>query len=315
MTAIESTAEAATAAASAEKPASGEPPHVERPLRGVLLVSLAVLFFACNDITTKYLVGHYEVPMVAAVRYIIHLLLMVALLGPSLGRRLVIVHRPVLVLVRAACLVASTLFMGLGFQLMPVAESVSIVYLAPLVVVLLARPLLGERIGLLGWLACAAGFCGVLLILRPGGGLDPTGVLYVLGAMVMSVVYYLLSRILARTERTSSLLFYVALCGAIGFGITLPWTLHGVAPGPLELALFLSLGITAALGHFLFTAANRDAPASVLAPIGYTQLIWVGLLSWLFFDHVPDALTIVGMVIVAGAGTLIALKSTRPARP
>jgi hypothetical protein len=130
MTAIESTAEAATAAASAEKPASGEPPHVERPLRGVLLVSLAVLFFACNDITTKYLVGHYEVPMVAAVRYIIHLLLMVALLGPSLGRRLVIVHRPALVLVRAACLVASTLFMGLGFQLMPVAESVSIVYLA-----------------------------------------------------------------------------------------------------------------------------------------------------------------------------------------
>ena len=281
-----------------------------RPLLGVLFIAAATLLFATNDTANKLLVADYNVPLVAAIRYIVHALLMLALLGPSKGREMVKTTRTGLVVVRSLCLVIATFFAGLALQRMPVAETVSIIYLSPIIVVLLARPLLGETIGAMGWIAAFAGFAGVLLIVRPGGGLDLLGVGYVLCNVVVTVAYYLLSRVLARTEKTLALLFYSALGGAICFGIALPWTLYGVAPTLLQIALFLSMGITAGLGHYCFTAAHRFAPSSVLAPINYLHLVWAGLLGWLVFGHVPEALTIAGMAIVASAGVAVALRST-----
>ena len=74
----------------------------------------------------------------------------------------------------------------------------------------------------------------------------------------------------------------------------------------------VSLGVYGGLGHFLFTAAFRYAPASLLAPLNYLQLLWAGLLGWLVFGHVPDVLSLLGMAIVAGSGVLVALKTRRP---
>ena len=280
-----------------------------RPLLGVLFIAVATLLFATNDTANKLLVTDYNVPLVAAIRYIVHALLMLALLGPSKGREMVKTTRTSLVIVRSLCLVVATFFAGLALQRMPVAETVSIIYLSPIIVVLLARPLLGETIGLTGWIAAIAGFAGVLLIVRPGGGLDLLGVGYVLCNVVVTVAYFLLSRVLASTEKTLALLFYSALTGAICFGIALPWTLYGAAPTLLQVALFLSMGVTAGLGHYCFTSAYRFAPASVLAPINYLHLVWAGVLGWLVFGHVPEALTILGMAIVAAAGVAVALRA------
>lgn len=288
-----------------------------RPLLGVLLLAGATLLFACNDAANKYLLTDYNVPLVAAVRYIVHAILMLAILGPRRGRELVTTQRTGLVIVRALCLVVATLFFGLALQRMPVAETTSIVYLSPILVVLLARPLLGESIGAVGWIAAVVGFAGMLLIVRPGGGLDPLGVGLVLCNVGVTVAYYLLSRVLARSERTLALLFYSALVGAICFSIALPWNLTGKAPDPIQIALFLSLGVTAGLGHYFFTAAYRFAEASVLAPVTYLHLLWAGLLGWLVFGHVPEGLTIIGMVVVAASGVLVALRSAwrRPEAP
>jgi len=286
-----------------------------RPLLGVLLVVAATALFACLDTANKMLVTDYNVPLVAAIRYIGNAILMVALLGPMRGREMVTTKRTGLVIVRALCLVVATFFAGLALQRMPVAETVSIIYLSPIVVALLARPLLGETIGAVGWMAAIAGFAGVLLIVRPGGGLDPLGVGFVLCNVVVTVAYFLLSRVLARTERTLALLFYSALVGAICFSITLPWTLYGQAPTPLQIGLFLSLGVSAGLGHYCFTAAYRFAPASVLAPINYLHLVWAGVLGWLVFGHVPEALTILGMAVVAAAGVAVALRAALKRTP
>jgi drug/metabolite transporter (DMT)-like permease len=280
-----------------------------RPLLGVLLLVMATGLFACLDTANKALVTEYNVPLVVAIRYITHAILMIALLGPTRGRELVTTKRPGLVIVRALCLVVSTFFAGLALQRMPVAETISIVYLSPIIVVLLARPLLGETIGLVGWIAAAAGFLGVLLIVRPGGGLDMLGVGFALCNVVVTVVYFLLSRILAKTEKTLALLFYSALGGAICFGILLPWTLYGEAPTLLQIGLFLSLGVSAGLGHYCFTAAHRFAASSVLAPINYLHLVWAAVLSWVVFGHIPETWAIVGMAIVAAAGVAVALRS------
>jgi drug/metabolite transporter (DMT)-like permease len=278
-------------------------------VRGALLFILGLFLFACMDTTTKYLSASYNVPMIVAFRYIGNALLMILLFAPSHRRELVHTERTGLVLLRALCLASASLLVGLALQRMPVAETTSITFIAPLIVVLLARPLLGERIGLLGWAAVLVGFAGVMLIVRPGSGLNAVGVMLALTAVAANTGYQLLSRTLADTERTIAMLFYTALFGSIAFGIALPWTLHGRAPSAFELLLFASLGVYGGLGHYLFTAAYNHAPASILAPMTYLQLLWAGLLSWAIFGYVPDGLTVLGMATVTVSGVLIALKS------
>jgi drug/metabolite transporter (DMT)-like permease len=277
-------------------------------MRGIALYACGLVVLACMDTTTKYLTTRYAPPLVVAVRYVVNCLLMVAVLGPHYRGRLLITQRTGLVLLRGACLAAGSLFLGFAFARMPVAETTSIVFLAPTLVVLLARPVLGERIGVVGWLAALGGFAGVLLIARPGAGLEPVGVALALAAAATTATYQLLSRVLAATERTMALLFYTALLGAIAFGLAAPWFWDGRVPAPFEALLFVSLGVYSGVGHYLFTAAHRYAPASTLAPIGYSQVIWAGLLGWVVFGHVPAPVSAVGMLIVIASGALVTLK-------
>ncbi len=275
----------------------------------MLLFVSALFLFACLDTTTKFLATRYNVPLVVSIRYIVHCLLMIVILAPHQGKKLFQMRRKGLVLVRAASLAITSLFIGLALRRMPVAETTAITFLAPMLVVLLARPILGERIGALGWLAAMTGFLGVLLIVRPSSGLDVSGIVCALCAVAAFVVYQLLSRVLISTERTITLLFYSALIGSIGYGIFLPWFWEGERPTRMLVLLFLSMGFTGGLGHFLYTAAYRHATASLLAPMSYLQLLWAGLLGWIVFDHVPDRLSILGMSVVAASGVMIAFKS------
>lgn len=282
---------------------------VSRPALGVGLAVLATLLFAGHDVVSKHLLANYDVPLVAAVRYMVHTLLMVVVLAPRQGANLVRVNRKGLVAIRSVCLVIATLFMGLALQLMPIAETTAIIYLSPIIVVLLARPLLGETIGVMGWIGAIGGFAGVLLIVRPGGGLDPLGVFYALCNVGVTVAYYLLSRVLAKSEKTLALLFYSALVGAICFGLVAPWFWFGTVPSTLDMVMFVSLGLFAGIGHYCFTAAYRFAPASLLAPMSYTHLIWAGLLGWLVFSQLPDTIGLAGMVVIGSAGVVTALRS------
>lgn len=283
-------------------------------LTGVALVIGAVFFFAVMDSTTKHLSARYSIPMVIAIRYMVNLAVLVLLFGPSAGRSMFRAERRGLVLVRSGCLAAASLFAGLALQRMPVAETMAIVFLAPVVVAIASRPVLGETIGPVGWVAALAGFAGVLLIARPGGGLDPWGVAAALGCAAATVIYNLLSRLLARSETTASLLFHATLAGTVVFGAMLPWTWGGPAPSPLDLTLFGAMGFLAGTGHWLFTAAFRHAPASLLAPVQYLQLAFGGVLGWAVFGHLPDAPALAGMAIIAAAGIAVSLRSGRTPR-
>lgn len=286
-------------------------PLTDQPLRGLALIIGATMLFALNDTTNKLLVTEYNVPLVTAIRYITHTLLMLALVAPFRGRQMVKTTRTGLVLIRGACLAVASLLMGFALQRMPVPETTAIVYIIPVLVILLSGPILHEKVGSAAWLAAALGFGGVMLIARPGGGLDPLGVAFALGNVVVSVAYNMLSRVLARTERTITMLFYTALIGAIAFGILLPWTLYGVAPTQLQIVLFLSLGVSAWLGHYLFTQSYRYAPAAILAPMNYLHLGWATLLGWLVFGHAPDSIALIGIALVACGGVVSATMARR----
>ncbi len=280
-----------------------------RPFLGVLLVVAATMFFATMDTTTKYLTMRYNVPMVIAIRYMVHVLLMALVLGPTQGRQLVRTKRPGLVFIRSLSLVAASIFFATALQRMPVAESTALIFLAPILVVLVAGPLLKEEIGIVGWLAAGFGFLGVLLIVRPGAGLNLVGLLCVCMTVVANVAYQLLSRILAGKERTLTMLFHSALVGAVCFGLLLPWSLTGEAPPAFHLLLFVTIGCLGGMGHFCFTLAYRFCSASQLAPINYMQLVWASLLGWGAFHHMPDRLSLLGMLIVMVSGLMVALKA------
>ena len=288
--------------------------HITTPLqhnalKGFLLAAAGLFLFSCMDSTTKYLTVHYNVPFVVAMRYLVHFLLMVMILAPRHSAQLIHTQRTGLVIARAVVLCIASLCMGMALHRMPLAETTAINFLAPTLVALLAGSILQEKIGAWGWAAIVTGFIGVLLIARPGGGLDAIGIMFALGAAAANATYQLLSRLLASTEKAITLLFYTALIGSIIFGIALPWFWENEAPSSLEVILLLSMGVSGGLGHYLFTLAYRHAPASMLAPMTYLQLLWAGLLGWIVFGTIPDSMSLVGMAVVAASGLIIAFTS------
>lgn len=282
-----------------------------RPLLGVLLVALAVLAFALSDVLTKHLAMRYPVPVVVAVRYLVSLALLLVLLWPRHRSALWRTQRTGPVLLRGLVLALASLTMGLALQLMPVAETIAILYLSPFAVMLLAGPILGEKVGPAAYFGTAVGFAGVLLILRPGGGLDAMGVVWALINAALATAFHLMTRGLARTETTLAMLFHVTLVGAVFFSVAALGSLDIAPPAPRDFGLMALLGALATLGHFLFTAAYREAPASMLAPVNYLHLVWAAGLGWLVFGHLPDALSLTGIALVCAAGAAVALRAQR----
>lgn len=292
------------------------PPHRPRPLKGIALVGLATLAFALTDVVTKQLAARHPVLVIVAVRFLFTLGLLSLILGPRLGSRLWRANRPWLVMLRAAALALAVVTMGLALHRMPVGEAVAIAYLAPFLVMLLAIPLLGERIGLAGWIGASVGLLGVVFIARPGGGLDPIGVAFAFANAAFAATYHLMTRHLAGSESTIVMLYYTALVGSAVFGLATLGSLVTLDIGALDLAMMALLGVISLLGHFFFTAAYREAPASLLAPINYLHLFWAGGFGWLFFGHVPDGWSLAGMALVCASGVVVAVwaRGKPPAR-
>lgn len=292
------------------------PAHAEqRPLLGILLITVAVAVFASHDGMTKHLATIWNVPMVVAIRYIVNTLALAAIYAPQHGLGLIRTNRTGLVFVRGLCLSAASLFAGLALTRMPVGETLSIIFLAPFLVMILAGPVLGEKVTPVQWAAAIASFAGVLLVARPASGLDPLGIAFAVACAIVTVGYYLLSRTLAKTESTMAMLFHTALIGAILFGAYLPWSLEGPMPQGWDLVLFIAIGLFATFGHYLFTTAFRIAPASVLAPVNYVHIVFAAIVGWVVFAHVPSWISIIGMAIIVGAGIISAMVTNRRKPP
>ena len=289
------------------------------PLKGVALVLAATFLFAWGDTLGKHLSMLYAATMVLASRYLINLVLVLVTMWPRHRGAVWATNRTGLVLLRGLLLATATLTMLLSLRVMPVAETVAIIYITPVLVMLAAGTVLGERVSLRGWISAGLGFVGVLLVARPGGGLDPLGVALSLGNACLATGYHLLTRVLARTETTMALMFHTALVGAglfasllLGLVLTLgagPGL--GPLPGGPGLGLLVALGALATAGHLMFTSAYRHAPASTLAPVNYLHIAFATLLGWLVFAQIPDGPGFVGMAAIAAAGLLAAWQARR----
>lgn len=282
-----------------------------RSLKGALLFLTGLFLFSSVDTTAKYLTAFYSVQLLVWARFAVHLAIMLAVVAPGMGRELLVTRRPVLMTFRALMLVTSSLFIQMAFRVQPLAETTAVFFVTPVLVALLAGPVLGEKVPLKAWIATLAGFGGVLLIARPGGALVGAGLVYTLAAALCYSLYQLLTRKLADTEPTMRQLFYTALIGTLVMSAIVPpyWT--GEMPPLPHALLIVSLGVYGGVGHFLVIGAFRTTPASIISPLMYSQLIWAALLGWAVFHHLPDAPSLLGMLVVGAAGLSLVLR--RPA--
>lgn len=287
------------------------PAWTDHALKGVLLAVGATFLFALADTLGKHLAMLYAVTLVLAARYIINVALIVAIMGPRHGAALWHTNRPWLMILRGLCLATASISLLLALRVMPVGEAIAIVYISPFAVMLLADRLLGEKVTLIGWLGATGGFVGVLLIMRPGSGLDPVGVALTLFNAGCATAYVLLTRILTRTETTMSMLFHTALVGAVIFTVMAVFSLDGRLPGVLDTGLMLALGALATAGHLMFTSAYRAAPASLLAPVNYMHIVFAAILGWLAFAHLPDGWALAGMALIILSGVVVAVRAGR----
>lgn len=285
--------------------------HLPSPGRGILFLLGAVLLFAILDTTAKYLTQHAPLPLLVWGRYVSHLLLMLILLAPRQGSRLLRAPRSGLQVLRGLLLLGCTGFGFAALSHMPVAETTAIFFTAPLLVALLAGPWLGEKLTPGRWLAALAGFAGILLIARPDAGLTPMGIALALGGAGCYACYQLLTRQLAEHTPPLTLLFYTALVGTLGASLALPWFWPAEWPALWIILATIALGILGGSGHLLLIHAFRNAPASFLSPFLYVQLIWATLLGAIVFQHWPDALALGGMAIIALSGAALGWHQSR----
>ena len=274
-------------------------PHL---LRGILLIMLAVFLFSAMDTLAKFTLRSYPIGPLIWARYSVHTAFMLTLLAPRMGLRLVRTSRPALQVTRGLLLVASTGFFYLSLCHLPLAEAAAISFVAPVLVTALSGPMLNESVTQRQWVAVSLGFLGVLVIIRPGGGLLKLTAVFPLMSALVFALYQIMTRKLAGREDPLTTLFFTALVGTAATSLLLPFTWQ--APTLLQVGQMLAIGCLGGLGHFLLIRAVEIASPTTLAPFVYTQLVWSTLLALIAFGEFPDFISLLGMVIIIVAGLL-----------
>ena len=285
------------------------------PLRRALpLFLLAGLCLSSLDATAKYLVRDHALFLVVWARYAGQMLVVTPFAWRRAGVSFWRTRHPVLQLLRSGALVVATICFFGGLRYLPLAEASAVTFLAPVFIVVLSRPLLDERPSHARWFASVAGFVGVLVLVRPGSAIFHPATLLLVLAALCNAFYYLMTRKLA-DESPYTTLFYSALVGTVGLSFALPWQLEAEAPGWSHGALFVLLGLLAGVGHWFVISAYRLAPASMLTPFTYLQMIWATLYGFAIFGQLPDRGSAFGMAIIVASGIWLALQErVRPAR-
>ncbi|MEO8137180.1 MAG: DMT family transporter [Betaproteobacteria bacterium] len=284
---------------------------------GTLHVSPAIplyvtagFFLSSLDATAKILVPDYPVWWIVWARYFGHVLVVVPLAWTKLGPGFWRTGKPLLQLGRSSFLLGATLLFFTALRYLPLAEASAIAFLAPMIIIVLSGPLLGEVVPRARWAAVGVGFAGVLLVTRPGSAAFHPAALLMLGTALFNALYQLLTRKLT-DDSPYTTLFYSGVVGAIAFTILLPFLAPHPLPGPRDVLLFLLLGILGGVGHLFMILAFMQGEASQLTPFGYLQMLWPLALGWVLFGQFPDAISITGMCIVLVGGLWLAWQERR----
>jgi drug/metabolite transporter (DMT)-like permease len=283
-------------------------PREDRLGLALALLLLVFAIFSCMDTIAKYLVGLGYPPLqVTFTRYAAHAVLVLMVLLPRHGKSTMTSNRPGLQVLRSLALLSSTALNFAALAFLPLTVTIAIFFASPLAVCLLSIPILGEKVGLRRLASVAIGFLGVIVITQPWSAAFHPAMLLSLGCMLATSVYFVLTRLLAGTDGAPVTQIYGSVIPALGMCAVAPfvWTV------PMETwhwILLVGIGVLGATGHSILTIAYRYAEASRLAPVVYSQIVYVTILSFLVFGALPSGATILGTAIIVASGIYIWLR-------
>ena len=282
-------------------------------LTGILLIVLSMSIVPMMDGLAKLLSARYPILEIVWARYFFHLLYLLPIVLVRYGPKALLPRHPSLQIVRGGLLLASTILFFAAIAQMPIADALALVFISPLIVTALSPVLLGEKVGPRRWGAVVVGFLGALIIIRPGFVSIDTGALLALGAGVIYAFYVIATRKLSGTAPPLVTLTYTALLGAIVMSVAVPF--QWITPNPFDLLLMAAMGGCAAVGHFLLIKAFEHAPASVLAPFGYSEIIMATVIGYFIFADFPDTWTWSGIAVIISSGVYVSVRERSLSKP
>jgi drug/metabolite transporter (DMT)-like permease len=282
----------------------------QRILLGILFMCLSGLLFPVMGGFAKILGAEYSSLQVSWARAFGHIVFLLAAFLPRHGLGLLRTRRPGVQLLRSCMLFTSNLCHFFAITFIPIAKAAAISLTAPLIVALLAWPMLGERTTPARVAALGCGFLGVLVVIRPGTALFHWASLFVLGSATCYAIYQILTRRIAGVDSPETSAILSSVVGAFGMLLVLPF-IWKTPTGWFHIALFCGMGVLGALGHYCVARALGYAPANIISPFQYFQLIGSVAVGWFFFGDWPDTAVWLGAAVIVTAGLWIGWGQTR----
>lgn len=283
-----------------------------RPFVGIAVLILSTWALSSLDAGAKWLMQFgLSLAVLSWVRYLIHALLVLAFTLPSRGTGIFKSKQMTFQILRGALVLTATLTFFSALSYLPQAEATAINFLAPLLVLCLAPFFLKEPSRVHRWIAALCGFIGVLIIVRPGSGLHPLGVTFGLITAGIFSLQYIVTRKLAEDDVMTTLL-WTGIVGTVLSTVLLFFYLDDLVRIMatyhwVDWTIIASTGVFGTLGHWLQIKAYQNAPASLLAPFVYLQIVAATTLGWLIWRQFPDALSWLGIAIVCGSGVVVSV--------
>jgi drug/metabolite transporter (DMT)-like permease len=275
-------------------------------LKAIALFVTAMTILPLIDVCAKYL-GQQGLPVFQMVwgRFFFGAIFTLPFALKLAGPAAIVPSHPLLQASRAALLILGTACFFWALYYLPIADTLAIYFVQPILITALSPFALGERVGLRRWAMVFIGFIGVLIIIRPGFQELNPGVFFALGAGTSSALYILLTRHLTGSVSPVVTTFQTSLIGALPLTAAMPFVWHSVDMN--QWLLLGALGFFAILGHYLITKAYNFGEASLLSPLGYTEMVTAVIFGWYFFGDFPDNWTFLGVAILISCAIYISL--------
>lgn len=268
----------------------------------------AMFVLVGQDAISKHLTQDYPVSEVIWARFTFHFLFLLPFIAPRL-MVLAKTRQPVLQISRGLLILGASGTVVTALHFIPLAETIVLFSINPLIVTALSAPLLKERVGPRQWAGVVTGFLGVLLIVRPGfAAIQPASLLLLVGATSYALSQ-LITRRLGQIEDTRTTVLYTGLSCSIVMSAIVPFT--WVEPDLLGWVLMSGAGFLSLLGHLAATRAFQAAPAATVSPFNYSGLVWATLFGFLLFGDLPDGWTVVGALIIVGSSLYVLARRRR----
>ncbi|WP_171101678.1 MULTISPECIES: DMT family transporter [unclassified Ruegeria] len=278
-------------------------------LKGLGFAFLGFAVFASHDALIKVLGGTYSVMQIIFFATLFSFVPMAVTILTDRATGNFRPHHPWLVLLRSGLMVMGMSCAFYAFSVLPLAEVYSLLFSFPLIVTVLSIPILGEVVRIQRWAAVGVGLIGVLIVLRPGATDITLGHIAALTAAFCSAFSSVLVRKIGNEERSAVLILYPMLLAIVVMSLLQPAVYQ--PPSLLHLAMMALVGLFSVIAQHLIILAYRAAPAGVVAPSQYSQIIWATLFGMLFFEEQPDAWVAVGASIIIASGIFVVWRESR----